>query len=72
MIRLIDETSGRAVSVESTQKGLVYYTGYYLASGKSHGGILFDKYSGFCLEAQNYIDSVNNQVSLRIDIKGFL
>lgn len=55
--------SGRALSVESTQKALQFYTGSYLNNIKGRGGAIYDKYSGVCLETQNFTDSVNNQVS---------
>ncbi len=62
-IRLIHKESGRAISIESTQKGLQFYTGTYLDNVKGRQGALYDKYSGVCLETQNFTDSVNNQVN---------
>ncbi len=61
-VRLVHEESGRAMSIESTQKGLQFYTGTYLDNVKGRGGAIYNKYSGLCLETQNYTDSVNNQV----------
>jgi aldose 1-epimerase len=62
-IRLIHKESGRAISIESTQKGLQFYTGTYLDHVKGRGDAIYNKYSGVCLETQNFTDSVNNQVN---------
>lgn len=61
--RLVHRESGRAISVESTQKGLQFYTGTYLDNIKGHDDVSYNKYSGLCLETQNFTDSVNNQVN---------
>jgi galactose mutarotase-like enzyme len=61
--RLVHEKSGRAISIESTQKGLQYYAGTFLVHVKGRGGAIYSKYSGVCLETQNFTDSVNNQVN---------
>ncbi len=63
-IRLVHKDSGRALSIESTQKGLQLYTGNYLNNVKGHGNAIYNKYSGVCLETQNFTDSVNNQVNI--------
>ena len=62
MIRLVHEETGRVISVESTQKGLQFYTGTFLDHVKGREGMIYNKYSGLCLETQNFTDSVNNQV----------
>lgn len=61
-IRLVHKESGRAISVQSTQKGLQFYTATYLNNVKGRGNAIYNKYSGLCLETQNLTDSVNNQV----------
>ncbi len=61
--RLVHKESGRAISVESTQKGLQFYTATYLDNVEGHGGVIYNRYSGLCLETQNFTDSVNNQVN---------
>ena len=48
--------------MESTQKSLQFYTGTYLNDVQGRTGLRYDKYAGLCLEAQNFTDSVNNQV----------
>ncbi|CAF1002336.1 unnamed protein product [Adineta steineri] len=59
--KLIHEPSGRTISVESTQKGLQFYTGNFLNNVKGRNGAAYNKHGALCLETQNYSDSVNNQ-----------
>jgi len=59
--KLVHEQSGRAITLESTQKGLQFYTGNFLNDVKGHGGAAYNKHGALCLETQNYSDSVNNQ-----------
>ncbi|CAF4328337.1 unnamed protein product [Rotaria sp. Silwood2] len=59
--KVIHQQSGRAITIESTQKGLQFYTGNFLDGGKGRNGVAYNKHGGFCLETQNYSDSVNNQ-----------
>jgi len=49
--------------MESTQKGLQFYTGNFLDNIKGYNGAKYNKYGGLCVETQNYSDSVNNQVN---------
>jgi hypothetical protein len=49
--------------MESTQKGLQFYTGNFLDNIKGYNGAIYNKYGGLCVETQNYSDSVNNQVN---------
>lgn len=51
------------MSVESTQKGLQFYTGTFLDQVQGRAGTVYNKYAGLCLETQNFTDSVNNQVN---------
>jgi galactose mutarotase-like enzyme len=67
-IRLVDEQSGRAITVESTQKGIQFYTGNFLDNVKGHNGATYKKHGALCLETQNYSDSVNNQVNMIISM----
>jgi aldose 1-epimerase len=64
IIRLVDEKSGRAITLESTQKGLQFYTGNFLNGIKGYNGAIYNKHGALCLETQNYSDSVNNQVNI--------
>jgi len=59
--KVVHEESGRAMSVESTQKGLQFYTGNFLDNVKGREGTTYKKHGALCLETQNYSDSVNNQ-----------
>jgi len=59
--KVVHEASGRAISIESTQKGLQFYTGTFLDGVSGHEGAVYDKSGGLCLETQNFSDSVNNQ-----------
>ena len=60
--RLVDAKSGRAISIESTQKGLQFYTGNFLDGVQGREGAVYNKHGALCLETQNYSDSLNNQV----------
>jgi galactose mutarotase-like enzyme len=71
-LRLVDEKSGRAITIESTQKGLQFYTGNFLKDIKGHNGTVYQKHGALCLETQNYSDSVNNQVNLICLVKIYL
>lgn len=62
LIRLVHKETGRAIDVQSTQKGLQFYTATYLNNVKGRGDAIYNQYSGLCLETQNLTDSVNNQV----------
>jgi len=64
IIRLVDEKSGRAITLESTQKGLQFYTGNFLNGIQGYNGAIYNKHGALCLETQNYSDSVNNQVNI--------
>ena len=44
----------------TTQPGIQFYTGNFLdGSLKGKGGAVYQKHTGFCLEAQHFPDSVN-------------
>lgn len=60
--RLVDTKSGRAITTESTQKGLQFYTGNFLNGIQGREGAVYNKHGALCLETQNYSDSLNNQV----------
>ena len=57
-----EATSGRVMEVLTTEPGMQFYTGNFLAgaiAGKS--GQQYPRRSGFCLEAQHFPDSPNKQ-----------
>nr|ACO11686.1 Aldose 1-epimerase [Caligus rogercresseyi] len=62
--RVMHHPSGRGLECWTNQLGLQFYTGNHLGNaptlqGKS--GKPYENYGGFCLEAQNYPDAVNQQ-----------
>jgi aldose 1-epimerase len=54
-----DAKSGRTMRVLTDQPGVQFYTGNYLNNVKGHGGKVYGKRAGFCLETQHYPDSPN-------------
>ena len=67
---LFDPASGRVLDLHSTEPGLQFYTGNYLAGGApgTSGGI-YPPRGGLCLEPQKFPDSPNkpNFPSARLD-----
>jgi aldose 1-epimerase len=59
--RVVEPTSGRVLTVETTQPGLQFYSGNFL-DGTLHGkhGHVYNKHAGFCLETQHFPDSPNH------------
>jgi aldose 1-epimerase len=59
--RVVEPTSGRVLTVETTQPGVQFYSGNFL-DGTLHGkqGHVYRKHSGFCLETQHFPDSPNH------------
>jgi aldose 1-epimerase len=55
--RVRDPGSGRVLEVHTTEPGVQFYTGNYLAGTVLNGG--FNQYGGLCFEAQHYPDSPN-------------
>jgi aldose 1-epimerase len=59
--RVVEPTTGRILTVETTQPGLQFYSGNFLdgtLTGK-HGHV-YSKHAGFCLETQHFPDSPNH------------
>ena len=50
---------GRMMEVYTTEPGIQFYSGHFLNRYKGAGGIILNKYDGFCLEAQHFPNSVN-------------
>jgi aldose 1-epimerase len=59
--RVVEPTSGRVLTVETTQPGVQFYSGNFL-DGTLHGkhGHVYSKHTGFCLETQHFPDSPNH------------
>ncbi|MEO6803072.1 MAG: aldose epimerase family protein, partial [Granulicella sp.] len=56
-----DPTTGRVLTVTTTEPGVQFYTGNSIVPGlKGKNGLVYGKHSGFCLEAQHYPDSPNH------------
>jgi aldose 1-epimerase len=51
--------SGRVMEIYTTEPGIQFYSGHFLKNYRGARGILFNKYDGFCLEAQRFPNSVN-------------
>lgn len=59
--RVVDPSSGRTLTVSTTQPGVQFYTGNFLVDGAiiGIGGKPYNKRGAFCLETQHYPDSPN-------------
>jgi aldose 1-epimerase len=58
---VIDPTSGRTLTVETTQPGVQFYTGNSLPGQfKGRSGVVYGKNMGLCLETQHFPDSPNH------------
>jgi aldose 1-epimerase len=59
--RVVEPTTGRVLTVETTQPGVQFYSGNFL-DGTLHGkhGHIYGKHAGFCLETQHFPDSPNH------------
>jgi len=57
---IVDEpSSGRRLTVHTTQPGVQFYTGNFLEHGIGKGGVAYNKRFAFCLETQHFPDSPN-------------
>lgn len=58
--RVVEPKSGRVLEVFTTEPGLQFYTGNFLdGTNTGKGGAVYKQYTGFCLEAQKFPDSIN-------------
>ena len=51
--------TGRTMEIYTTEPGMQFYSGHFLNHYRGRGGLLLEKYHGFCLEAQHFPNSVN-------------
>jgi aldose 1-epimerase len=59
--RVVEPTTGRILTVETTQPGLQFYSGNFLdGTLKGKHGHVYNKHAGFCLETQHFPDSPNH------------
>jgi len=56
-----EPTTGRELTVYSTEPGVQFYTGNFLTGVKGKQGVVYPKRYGFCLEPQHFPDSPNKQ-----------
>ena len=56
---LTDPESGRALRIWTTEPGLQFYSGNFLAGAKGKGGKTYAHQSACCLETQHFPDSIN-------------
>jgi len=59
--KVYDPSSGRTLTVSTTQPGLQFYSGNFL-NGTQHGkyGVTYEKNAALCLETQHFPDSPNH------------
>jgi len=59
--RAYEPTTGRALEMWTTEPGVQLYTANGLdGTLTGHGGVVYNKYGAFCLEAQHYPDSIHH------------
>ena len=56
---LSDPTSGRVMTVETTEPGVQLYTANFMNDLRGKGGAVYPKRGGVCLETQHFPDSPN-------------
>lgn len=59
--RVVDPKSGRVLEVSTTEPGIQLYTGNFLDGVEGKYGLHYVKRGAFCLEAQTFPDSPNQQ-----------
>jgi aldose 1-epimerase len=57
--KVFEPTTGRVMEVWTTEPGVQFYTGNYLAKELGKGGKTYQYRYGFCLETQHFPDSPN-------------
>ena len=58
--KVYESTSGRTLTVTTTQPGVQFYSGNFLDGSKTGKfGVTYQKYAGFCLETQHFPDAPN-------------
>jgi len=56
---LFDKSSGRRLRISTTEPGIQFYSGNFLAGAKGKDGKVYAHQSGLCLETQHFPDSIN-------------
>lgn len=57
--RVYEPTSGRVMTVHTTEPGMQFYTANGMKGIKGKGGRIYNRHYGFCLETQHFPDSPN-------------
>ena len=57
--QVYEPTSGRLMTVHTTEPGMQFYTANGMRGIRGKGGRLYDRHYGFCLETQHFPDSPN-------------
>jgi aldose 1-epimerase len=58
--KLKDPKSGRVLQLSADQPGVQFYSGNFLdGSNKGKGGVVYQQYTGLCLESQKFPNSIN-------------
>jgi aldose 1-epimerase len=67
---VMEPTSGRILTLQTTQPGVQFYSGNFL-DGTLHGkhGHVYSKHTGFCLETQHFPDSPNHPMFPTSELK---
>ncbi len=59
--RVRERSSGRTLTIRTTEPGVQFYTGNFLdGSNTGKGGVVYRKHQGLCLETQHFPDSVHH------------
>lgn len=58
--RMVEPESGRALELYTTAPGMQFYTGNSLGGVVGKGGLVYENYTGFCMETQHFPDSPNH------------
>ncbi|MGA7157895.1 MAG: aldose epimerase family protein [Acidobacteriaceae bacterium] len=58
--KVYDPTSGRTLTVTTTQPGVQFYSGNFLNGQHGKYGVTYEKNSALCLETQHFPDSPNH------------
>lgn len=64
-----DPASGRELTVSTTEAGLQFYSGNFLAGVAGRAGRPYAMHDGFCLEAQSYPNQINGPATQAVVLR---
>jgi aldose 1-epimerase len=68
--KVVDPKSGRTLAVWTSEPAVQFYSGNFLdGSNRGHGGTVYAKHAGLCLETQHYPDSPNHPAFPSTELK---